>query len=351
MKLIADDAIVLVEAFFGDAFEIETLATADITANALKDADALLIRSTLKVDANLLAGSRLRCIATTTSGYDHIDTSYCEANNIPWFHAAGCNATSVAEYVICVIAALQKKNRLQNAKRAAIIGVGQVGSRLATRLARLGFEVLLNDPPRSRVDTRFQHTALSDIHDVDLICCHTPLTETGDDPTLGLIDADFLAKQKPGCVILNAGRGGVVDTQAMLSAGAHCDYVFDVFPNEPHVAPEIIQRCLIATPHIAGHAIQGKWRGTEMAYQQMAALFGLKPKQVTYPIKAPAFKEKGSWQETALAIYDPNRDSDWLKAQCKSEDFAHQFTTYRKSYPIRHEFGFLGALDYLSQPG
>lgn len=341
MKLVADDAILLVDDYFADDFEIQTLPTAAITPDAICDADVLLIRSTLAVNEALLKNTAVKCVATTTSGHDHIDTAYCEANQIAWYHAPGCNAISVAEYVLCVIAALRKQGLLTRPKKAAVIGVGHVGREVATRLSGIGFEVLLNDPPRAARCPDFSGVPLSEIQDCDLICCHTPLTEAGEFATKGLIDETFLAQQKPGCIILNAGRGGVVKTAAMTSHGQHCEYVFDVFENEPNISPEVVSQCLLATPHIAGHAIEGKWRGTQMAYQAIARLFNLNPNiTVPTPIEKPKLNidKRMAWEAIALEIYNPLRDHQWLLSQIQKNDFSKEFTAYRKQYPVRHEF-------------
>lgn len=346
MKLITDTYIPLIEELFSPHFEITQLHPNDITANTLKNADILICRSVTPVNATLLTGTAVKFVGTTTSGYDHLDTAWLDSQGIAWRAAKGCNALAVAEYVVGCVAWLRQQGYLAAPKlRAGIIGVGEVGQRVADKLRLLGFELLLNDPPRAIKDPHFNSVPLSEFKDLDLICIHTPLTQQGDYPTYHLIDEAFLQQQKPDTILLNAGRGGVIDTQTLLRAGQHLHWCLDVYENEPCPEKSLVSRALISTPHIAGHSIQAKWHGTEMIYQQLMAFLNQPASKLAhYPIARPqlildAPEHTITWQDIVLALYNPDNDSQLLKRYFQ-ENPQGNFAAIRNHYRIRHEFAY-----------
>ena len=196
MKIIADNKIPFLKGVFEPFAEVVYLPGKQIDADAVKDADAMIIRTRTKCNAALLKGSKVKHIATATIGFDHIDTEYCRTNQIFWTNAPGCNAESVAQYITFVLLqdAVRRKSSLRG-KVLGIIGVGNVGSRIARNAEALGMKVLLNDPPRARKEGAGAFTGLPELlEQSDYMTCHTPLNTGGMDNTFHLADNSFFEK-------------------------------------------------------------------------------------------------------------------------------------------------------------
>ncbi len=335
MKIVADENIPLVEHYFGQGTELLLKPGRSISQNDVFDADILLVRSITKVNEVLLHDTTVKFVGSTTAGADHLDTEWLDSQQIAWSVAAGCNAVAVAEYVICVVAALQAQGLLcEKILRAAVIGAGHVGSLVVTQLQALGFDVLVYDPLRK--DENFHSVQWQELENLDLICLHTPLTHDGSHPTFHMIDKQFLEKQKANCVLLNAGRGAVVAFDDLKKYGKHLIWCFDVWEHEPDIDNDVLQQAMIATPHIAGYSMQAKYRGVEMIYQ-VALNEGLITKAVS-PIPMPTRKISGNfsnWREKALAIYDPRVTTKYMKSGMQ------QFDEMRKYFVERCEFEFV----------
>lgn len=343
MKIVADENIPNVEHYFSDHGELLLKPGRLITRDDLFDADMLLIRSVTKVNRLLLHDTPVKFVGSTVAGLDHLDTEYLDQAGVDWYAAEGCNATSVAEYVVCAIAALQKNGYLQHEKlRAAVIGVGSVGRLVVDCLKVLGFDVLQYDPFRARAEKNFPATKFEAIRDCDLICIHTPLTRSGDFPTYHFIDEPFLKRQKPNSVLLNAGRGAVISSADLKQDGLHLNWCLDVFENEPVIDLSVLERAVIATPHIAGHSVQSKLRGLEMVYRaafSRGVLSG-SPKLFSYPEKELSFQHRlVDWREVVLAIFDPMVTSASMKKNLL--EGTESFDTLRKKFVERYEFGFV----------
>lgn len=285
MKIVADQQIPYVEEYFGHVGELCLKPGRAITAYDVHDADILLVRSITRVDSGLLKNSRVRFVGSVTAGADHLDTHWMEQHGIAWSVAKGFNAPSVAEYVSSVISVLQQSTFKGDGKRAAVIGVGHVGKLVVEKLKQHGFEVVLCDPLRAEVEANFISTPLGEINNVDLICLHVPLTMVGSYPTYHMINQTFLSRQRPGCVLLNAARGAVIDSAELLQYGKHLTWCFDVWENEPNINKSVLEKAFIATPHIAGYSVQSKLRGTEMIYHAAKIQGGtMKSLQEIHPI-------------------------------------------------------------------
>lgn len=343
MKIIVDINIPLIDELLGHQFDITKLSSDEITRENLQDADTLICRSVTAVNETLLAGTTVKFVGTTTSGFDHFNTQWLEANNIAWRAAVGCNALAVAEYVVSCVALLRKNNYLHGTSlRAGIIGVGHVGKLVAEKLKILGFELLLNDPPRAEQEQDFKSTPLNEFKDLDLICLHTPLTTAGPYPTYHLINEEFLKQQKAGGIVLNASRGAVVSTDVLLNSAKHLSLCLDVYEHEPHPNLKLIQQTLLSTPHIAGHSIQAKWRGTEMIVQQLMDFLGRTYVPLAqYPIAPPTLdlSHLKNWEDIVLALYNPEQDSELLRNFLQQNATAG-FSQLRNIYQIRHEFAY-----------
>lgn len=355
LKIIADENMPAVEALFASHAEIRRLPGRTMRAADLSDADILLVRSVTRVDARLLSqATRLQFVGTATIGTDHIDRQLLAQQGIGFASAPGCNADGVVDYALCAI-----WNWAADAGRAlseltfAVVGCGNVGSRLVARLQAYGLRVLVSDPPRAKREPAFADTSLARIlEQADVICCHTPLVTTGEHPTQHLFDRDRIRALKPGALLLNAGRGPVVDNQALLEAlqsGQALNVVLDVWEAEPLVNRELAQRCYLATPHIAGYSLDGKLRGTWMLYQAIRQRFGFTDnvdlQSILPPARVSQVRLSGELEEQRLMqlVYDIWRDDRAFRQSLDRDAGVQQknFDLLRRHYPERREYGSL----------
>ncbi len=345
MKIIADDKIPFITELFGGFGEVVLMPGAKITHGDLIDADILITRTVTQVNAELLKDSSVKFVGSATAGHDHLDTDWLTRSGIVWSYAPGANATAVAEYVIACLALLQTQQQLPEAPRVGIIGVGHIGSKAEALLKALNISVICNDPPRAERDKNFFSTDLSEFHNLDLICLHTPLTKTGRHPTYHLINDAFLKKLNPACVLLNAGRGGVIDNKALVQSPIKT-FCLDVWEHEPHIYWDALEKATIATPHIAGYTEEAKFQATYMIYEQVLKHFNLPDfhgrsvadtVNKTLPITANRHE---TWQEIVLKIYNPNDETEVMKKSILKtpSDAATLFSELRQHYVFRHEF-------------
>lgn len=274
MKILADVTLPGLEDSFPSPFILSVYSNPIELAQQLAHQDILLCRSTLKVDKALLKSHSLRCIATASSGTDHLDHPFLKHQNIRVIDAKGSNATAVADYVIACIAYLDQKQLLKGNK-AGIIGFGKVGTQVDARLKAADFQNVLFDPPKSERDPFFLTASLEELYDVDILCIHAELHHQQPYSSFNLIDRAFLAQLKPGCIIINASRGGIVNEEALLKSSPSLIYCTDVYLNEPKIDSRIVERSLICTPHIAGHSIEAKRSAVTMVSEQIHQMFGI----------------------------------------------------------------------------
>lgn len=285
-----------------------------IQAEAVHDADVLVVRTRTKVDESLLRDSSVQLVCTATIGYDHIDTAYCETRGIRWTACPGCNAQAVCDYIEEALDEIMHREMSTiPPSTIGVVGVGHVGSLVAQMAERRGYRVLLNDPPKGL------GVSLDEIaKKCDIITFHVPLDAT----TCHLCNDAFLAKCKPGALIINAARGGVVDEEALLRSGH--PFVLDTWENEPLVNSRVLQHALLASMHIAGYSIEGKRNATQMCLDAISAHFCL-PKIV---ISEYPYEGTPEYQQTS--------NEPWLAAiSAQLKAHPDQFETLRKNYPLR----------------
>lgn len=291
---------------------VEYLDPEEFTPQRIKNADALIIRTRTKCNASLLSGSKVKKIATATIGTDHIDLDYCRRSGIEVFNAPGCNAPGVAQYVLSVISRLKPQCRC-----LGIVGVGHVGS-IVERWARAnGIPVMLCDPPRSAAEGDAENfVSLDEIAaKCDVITFHVPLDET----TRHLIDERFLTLAAPDALIINAARGPVADTKALIAASQ--TLAIDCWEGEPEINLDLLAKAAVATPHIAGYSLEGKQRATAMALRAIDPSIDLPVAPVA---EAPTLAE-------IARSYDPLADTAALKAAPDA------FESLRNTYALRPE--------------
>lgn len=330
--------------------------TADVAA-----ADVLLVRSVTPVGPELLDGTSLRFVGSATIGTDHVDRGYLRAQGIPFAHAPGSNADSVADYVVAALLGLaRRRGSLLKERTVGIVGCGNIGGRLARRLSALGMDVLRNDPPRARAaEAEEKGHAFVSLDTVlgaaDVVTLHVPLKASGPDPTHHLVDAAFLDRLRDGAWVLNTSRGAVVDGDALLAARRRGDVaaaVLDVWENEPSPDPALIEAVDLATPHVAGYAYDGKVRGTEMLYEALCDALGAEAQwtgtDATRPASADALRCRApdprlsvsEWRfELARQAYDPMVDDASLRnlVELESGVRGEAFAQLRGGYRRRRE--------------
>jgi len=280
IKIVADNKIPFLEGALEGVADMIYLPGAEISRRHLMDADALITRTRTPCNSSLLEGTTVRFIASATIGFDHIDTDYCRKKGIEWTNAPGCNSSSVEQYLVSTLLWLALHRNLDlKTLSIGIIGVGNVGSKVALAARTLGMKVLLNDPPRERSEGSDEFTSLEELKkQSDIISLHVPLNREGEDRTLHLLDAAFIKEMKSGAILINTSRGGVVDEDAALEGirrGKLADLILDVFENEPDIKRELLDAITLATPHIAGYSLDGKANGTTMSVQAISRYFNL----------------------------------------------------------------------------
>ena len=333
MRIIIDNHIPHINGLIEPRAEVLYLEPSAITREAVKDADALIIRTRTRCDATLLDGSRVRFIGSATIGTDHIDLDYCATHGITVRNAPGCNAPAVAQWVFCAIHAWMQARGIAtpDGLTLGIVGVGHIGSIVARWGRQLGFTVLLNDPPRENKDGSLDviFSPLTELQQrCDIITFHTPLTRDGQWPTWHMCDQAFLDGLARCRLILDAARGPIADNAALL--GWHGDVGLDCWENEPNISRELLDKCIVATPHIAGYSAEGKQRGTAM---MLAALNGFYGWDIPIPeIASPATGAAQVTLDGISASYDILADTTALKATPRD------FESLRNGYHHRPEF-------------
>lgn len=339
MKIVCDDKIPFLKGVFEPYAQVVYLPGAKITAADVRDADAIVTRTRTKCNESLLAGSKVRMIATATIGFDHIDTEWCESHGISWTNAPGCNSGSVCQYIASVLVSLSEELK---GKTLGIIGVGHVGSKVEALARTLGMNVLLNDPPRAKAEGSEGFVSLDELLECsDMVTLHVPLASD----TYHLIDSKALAKMNPNQILINSSRGEVVDGDALKTAlkekrlrGA----VLDVWEHEPGIDPELLDLVNIATPHIAGYSADGKAAGTVASVRAVAHALGIKELYDWSVSDIPGGGEISIYgrckstdeilREAILHTYDVSEDCAALRSDIGA------FESLRSNYPIRREF-------------
>ncbi|MCH7336936.1 4-phosphoerythronate dehydrogenase [Acinetobacter sp. NIPH 2699] len=351
MKIIADENLAFTDYFFAEFAEIQHKAGRTLTHEDVHDADALLVRSVTKVNHRLIDQTKIQFVGSATIGTDHLDIKALEQQNIAWSNAAGCNAQAVAEYVITAllhlnIDLLEKDNQFT----LAIVGLGNVGKRLAVMAQLLGWRVIGYDP----------YVQLAGIENIsfnellkraDAISIHVPLTVSGDYPTQHLFDEAAFENMKASAILINSARGPVIKQSALMADIEKTKrlVVLDVFEFEPEISQQLLDMLALATPHIAGYSLEGKARGTQMIYEAFCNRFGYdasKRFESQLPNVEPYFDQqdlKAVLKQHLSQIYNIAEDDQQLRA-CVQAGKVEQtaFDLLRKNYPLRREWAAHG---------
>ncbi|MEN8128057.1 MAG: 4-phosphoerythronate dehydrogenase [Planctomycetota bacterium] len=358
MKIIADQNIPFVKQCFSSIGDVTLVSGREVSPELVKDADALLVRSITQVNADLLAGSSVKFVATATIGTEHIDQDYLVDRGIGFASAPGSNANSVAEYIVAALLTLGQKYQFKlEGKSIGVVGVGNVGSKVEAKCRTLGMNVVVNDPPLQRQTGDAKYRPLAEVFDCDFVTMHTPLTQDGPDPTWHLADEKFFASMKQGAFFLNSSRGKVQDEGALKQAmrsGKLGGVVLDVWETEPNIDLWLLDNVDLATPHIAGYSYDGKVLGMIMIYHAACEYFGLRAvhtagdflpepdvPEIRIDKRPPAGEEETAIHNIVQQVYTINRDDfNMREILLQPEDQRGAwFDGLRKNYPIRREFG------------
>jgi len=348
MKIIIDDKIPYIKGALEQVADVIYLPGNKTTPEIVKDADSIITRTRTFCNEKLLKDSSVKFIATATIGYDHIDTSYCKQAGIEWTNAPGCNAESVNQYIASALFSWSMRKRTDlTGKTIGIVGVGQVGARVAKLCEIIGMKVLLNDPPRERAEGPTGFVSLKAIQEeADIITFHVPLNMTGIDSTFHIVNIEFLKNLKKKPLLINSCRGEVFQTDSIKEAyksGTISGLIIDCWENEPELDLELLAMVDYATPHIAGYSKDGKANGTKMSVQAVSRFFNLgldnwqplkvePPKNPVIEIDGNQRREYSILAEAILSTYNIENDDDDLRKAPEN------FEKLRGDYPVRREF-------------
>ena len=356
MRIVADENIPYVDEAFGRLGEVRTVPGRTMSVDDVGDADVLLVRSVTRVDEGLLGRSKVRFVGTATIGTDHVDVDYLRSRRIAFSSAAGSNANSVAEYVVATLLTLGERLGIDWAGRTlGVVGVGNIGRLVVRNAAAMGMRVLQNDPPRARAEGAEAFAELDAVcAEADVITLHTPLTREGVDRTLHLFDRDRLASLRPGTILMNSGRGAVVDNAALLAAlrdGRLAAACLDVWENEPSIDVGLLEAVAIGTPHIAGYSFDGKVAGTKMLFDAVCRELGLEgtwqpadclpaPTVPRLEIDATGRSDQAVLRDAVRRVYDVEADDGRLRGllELPPDQRGGRFDHLRKTYSVRREF-------------
>jgi erythronate-4-phosphate dehydrogenase len=337
---------------FSQLGQVRLFSGRDLKPDALRDADAWIVRTITPVNASFLNGAAVRFAGAASAGVDHVDQPYLKARGIHFSYAAGCNANSVSEYIVAVlhiIAARRGWNLRQ--KSLAIIGVGNVGSRVETKAKALGMEVCLCDPPLQDLTGDARYRTLDEVLGADILTFHVPLASDGLYPTWRLVDRKMLDRLSPTQVLINTSRGAVFDGRELKNAlrqkrisGA----ILDVWEEEPVVDYSLLELVDVGTPHIAGGALDGKIRATEMIREELGKFLGIQSiglEDSIYPEAKVLRPETGTGGQEAvhsvlLQAFDILAKDAKLRefGAAAAEQAAAGFERLRTERPLRLEF-------------
>ena len=340
IRIVADSNIPFLQGVFEPYADVVYVDGQGISRDVVRDADALIIRTRTRCNADLLGDSRISMIATATIGTDHIDSDFCASRGIEVHNAQGCNAGGVMQYVFSALygTASRKSIKLDHPVMG-IIGVGNVGQKVEHMAGYLGFDVLRCDPPRAAKEGPDGFCSLEHLlRNSNIVTIHTPL----DASTFRMADEQFFGMMKPGTFFINSARGEIVDEQALIDAIPKLGpVIIDTWNHEPDINIGLMDMVDIATPHIAGYSFQGKLNGTASSVQAVARHFGIEELYDFYPEydeaeHAPVHLDlKGRNQGEITSVFQYNYPiftDDFMLRMAP-----HDFEKLRSGYKYRRE--------------
>ena len=198
MKILADSRITHATEAFSQFGEVSLFAL-PLDLELTRDVDILVLRTDLRLDADLLRLCSPTFVGCPAVGTDHVDFEYLRERGIAFAHAPGCNSDSVRDYVMAALLWLATRERRSLSELTlGVVGVGMIGGKVADAASALGLKVLLSDPPRARQEPDFHSLPLDELMEADFLSLHVPLILQGEDPTHHLFDRERLNKIRNG---------------------------------------------------------------------------------------------------------------------------------------------------------
>jgi erythronate-4-phosphate dehydrogenase len=333
-----------VEQVFSGIGDVSLTDGRAISSAQLRGVDVLLVRSVTRVDANLLQDHPLRFVGSATSGIDHIDLQALQDRGIGFAWAGGSNADSVVDYVLSAICqSADKLEQLLNGGTLGIVGYGHIGKCLLSRLSALGINCKACDPWLPTTDFPLL-TTLEEVLACDVVCLHAALTRARPWPSYHLLGARELGQLRPDCLLINAGRGELVDSEALCRRLRQQDapsVILDVWEGEPRIDESLLTLAQFGSAHVAGYSYDAKERATHILYHALCteldlatgdADVGANPMSVTIPtgLAAAALVRWLLGQ-----VYDIAEDDRLLR------EAPTNFDQLRKNYRKRRELSLL----------
>lgn len=340
--LLADENLPFLEKLHIPGVHIAAQPGRSIGSEHFNKADILWLRSVTKIQRGDLEGSPVKMVCTATAGVEHIDTSYLAEKNIAFASAPGSNADSVVDYVLCsIFEAYPAFIEERSEHSVGVVGCGEVGKRLHQRLSALKVKTVLYDPLREKSDNSFISAKWNDLAACSIISLHCSLTGS----SFGLINKESLSALDSLKLFINASRGQTMNDLEVLKhfeKYPELALVLDVFPKEPEIHPAWLERCFLATPHIAGYAREAKLRGLRMiadASQKFFAWPQLELEKMKQFVYSEHYNSKNPKNIAQLlkTIYPLRAESENFKQVYKREGVVG-FDHMRKNYPFRAEF-------------
>jgi len=316
-------------------FNVRSLASHEISNQAIKDSDAVFLRSTTKINEELLGNTNVKFIASLTSGEDHIDQDYFENSNVHLSTGKGGNALAVIEYLLSVLSVLIVGNKIKPYEaKFGIIGYGNIGKKFKNILDEINFPCCIYDPYFPEVSSSLDEVLSSEV--ISLNCSYS---KTGKFPSHNLLDTNFLNEMKDNQFLINSSRGEVLSDEYYLSKKSD-NFIFDVWPNEPNLNLTKFKKPFIATPHIAGKTMSAENKFIEKALSEFNHFFdenlkAIEPKRfIDFTIDNSIEEEMdvfGIPPSIFLKIYDVKRDDFAFNSFFKKQEDPRDFQELRAS--------------------
>ena len=337
--LVIDDEIPFIKGVFEPYADVCYVKGSEMNRKAVDSADGLIVRTRTCCTSSLLEGSRVSFIGTATVGTDHIDIDYCARSGIEVAHAKGCNAAAVAQYVLtALLSVVHRQRKKLKDLTLGVVGVGNIGSKVAAMAQALGMKVLLNDPPRALQEGGSGFVPLESLlAKSDIISLHVPLQPD----TRHLADVSFFELLTRTPIFINTSRGEVVDEAALVRfAPKMSAVVLDVWEHEPVISKMVLDMASLATTHIAGYSIEGKRNATVLITRAAAAFFewkGLKNFSLPTPsVRTVALQEAPKGVEEALFLI-MNQIFPIFEEDFRLRLAPERFEELRSAYTYRRE--------------
>ena len=338
-RIVADDLIQVTPSLRRIADSLTLLPGDAIEPRHVADADMLLVRSITRVDSELLENSPVSWVGTATAGTDHLDLGFLHAKNIRWASAPGANARAVVEYVLSALAHMNFLPTLLSGEPIGIVGFGHVGGLLASVVHALGGSPRVWDPWVD-VPASWRGDSFEQVLAAPIVSLHAALHERSPWPSVDLIDEPCAVCMQPGQLLINAGRGGLINPPALQTlADRGVQLVMDTWPGEPDIEARQLEVVALATPHIAGYSLTAKKRATDDVISLLVG--GKSMPRITQVADNPDCGwaiDIADWLKGVLIEhYNPAVDDAALRAVASPNISSEDFERLRRTYVLRGE--------------